>query len=76
MLKPYLYRTGTFYFAGAFKSIRNHVERFGTSVGVARHRRSSSSGSTRTLRPKRRGSKMLLAALAQVASVFSFCAEM
>jgi len=31
MLKPYLYRTGTFYFAGAFKFVRNHVEKFGTA---------------------------------------------
>ncbi|MGA2883379.1 MAG: hypothetical protein ABSG13_30915 [Bryobacteraceae bacterium] len=31
MLKPYLYRTGTWYFTSAFKLIKNHVEKFGTA---------------------------------------------
>jgi hypothetical protein len=31
MLKPYLYRTGTWYFTAAYKLIRNHVEKLGTA---------------------------------------------
>jgi hypothetical protein len=31
MLKPYLYRTGTFYFTAAYKFVRNHVEKLGTA---------------------------------------------
>ena len=31
LLKPYLYRTGTFYFTTAYKLIRSHVEKHGTA---------------------------------------------
>ena len=31
MLKPYLYRTGTFYFTAAYKFVRNHVEKLGAA---------------------------------------------
>lgn len=30
LMKPYLYRAGTFNFASAFKAIRNHIEQFGS----------------------------------------------
>jgi len=34
MLKPYLYRTGTWYFTTAYKSVRDHVDKRGTAPPV------------------------------------------